>query len=126
MHDLATIEYIMITGKVLYEPRPLFSYRFHDKNVVAKEGKSLFRKTLNSIKFWFSKKSKYLISGFALQILNEFRSELDEATKMYLVHLSKCRCSLRSRFFIINSPMTKTTNKSGLRSYKIRVLLGII
>lgn len=124
MHDLVTMEYIIANGKVLYEPKPLFSYRIHSNNLVAKDGKNLVKRLKGTANLWI--KNRYEVSNFAKQIKHDLEYCLDSDVVKYLEELGNCKKSMKSRIFILRSPLTRTRNLAGLRSYIIRVILGIV
>lgn len=126
MHDIVVMEYILANGKVIFEPTPLFSYRVHSTNVVAKEGKGMITRIRGTLFQWFGKKNRYSVSDFANQVKKDNEKVLDNMTIQYIDELCKCKKSLKSRLYILKSPMTRTSNLDALRSYKIRVLLGIV
>ena len=126
MHDIVVMIYSIIFGRVIYEPLPLFSYRQHSNNAVAKNGKTFFQKIKSTLILWFSKKNRNLTSKFASELLRLYGSNLDQATTSYLKALSISKYDFKSRVFIIKSSLTKSTNKKGLKSFKYRTLLGII
>lgn len=125
MHDIVFMVYILAEGTVLYEDIPLFSYRLHGNNVVEKNGKSFYRRVKDSLNQWFGRKNKYMISKFARSILEEDIS-INPEDREYLELLIKCKKSLKARRCVIRHRMTVTSNKKALKSFKIRVALGII
>lgn len=126
MHDIVTMVYILANGKVIYEPTPLFSYRVHSTNVIAKEGKSFVSRAKSTFILWFGEKDKYSISNFAGQIRYNNGKILSQVDKDYLDKLVNCRRSLHSRIYILRNEKTRTTNLAALRSFRIRVFLGIV
>ena len=126
MHDTVILSYALAAGNVIYEETPCFSYRVHENNVVAKEGKSCLGKLQSTYKLWFAKKSIHSISELAGQIFEDNQAVLSTEVKEYLEQLSSCRKSIIKRFKVIFNPLTEARNKRGLRSFKIRSLLGII
>lgn len=126
MHDIVLMIYILSIGKIIYESKPYFSYRVHENNVVAKQGKNIIKKILSTINLWFGHNNISSISKFSSHILKDNFNNMDEITIDYLKTLLKCKKSFICRMKILNNPLTISTNKRGLKSFKIRVLLGII
>lgn len=126
MHDIIIMLYALADGKVLYEECPCFSYRVHENNVVAKEGKSFIKSVKSTIDRWFGKKNKYEVSNLAKKIIMDKEIRLSKEDREYLYNVARCRKSLKSRIWIINNKNTDSTNKKAVRSFKIRVLLGIV
>lgn len=124
MHDIVFILNVVANGTVIYEETPFFDYRMHANNVVAKEGKSFFRKLKDTYNLWI--KNKYMVSNFAEDFLNLNKESLSEEQKAYLSKLVKCKKDYISRIWIVMSEQTTSANKRGLRSFKIRTLLGLI
>lgn len=126
MHDTVLMLYMLAAGRVIYEPMPLFSYRLHENNVIAKGGKKWIKKIEGSCKLWFSKESRNVLSSFALQILRDNNEYLDEDIKKYLYILGNSRKNFVNRIKIVRCSDSYSNNRRGERSFKIRVLLGLI
>lgn len=126
MHDFVLITYALSCGRVIYDEEPSFSYRIHENNVVASGGKSLFSRLKSSYYRWFSKQHRYENSKFAERILIDNKEYLDEETIKYLNCVAHCKYNIINRYRILVNPLTKAQNKKAERSFKIRVLLGII
>lgn len=125
MHDLIFMIYVLAEGTVLYDDEPLFGYRVHSNNTVAKKGKNLLERIKTTQNSWFGKNSKYSISKFSKEVLTN-SYYLDSETKKYLYELSRCKTCLKSRIFILNSKRTRTNTDHALFSFVMRVILGII
>lgn len=126
MHDFVVITYAIAMGKVIYDSAPSFCYRLHENNVVAKNGKNVIKRCLNSLNKWFSNKHKYETSNYAKMFLEDNSDYIDAVTKEYILDFINSKRNFSLRLKIINSPLTSTDNKAALRSFKIRVLFGII
>lgn len=126
MHDDVALTYMLAVGKVVYESRPLFSYRVHSGNVVAKQGYGKFKKLISSFKRLFGKKYRFAKSKFAKQALKDLKYELDNETVGFLESLIKCRKSLRARRKVCKNPLLNSPNKAAVRSFKLRVKFGVI
>ena len=98
----------------------------HDNNVVAKEGKNFIRHVKGSLDKWFSSNHKNELSDFAMDFLRDNSDYLDTTTYNYINTLIRSRRNFIDRFKLIFDERTKAQNKKAERSFKIRVLLGII
>ena len=125
MHDIVLMIYTIVLGKVLYHEQPLFSYRVHDNNVVAKQGKSFGAKIRSSYRQWFVV-NKHAYKRLCAELIENLDAQLNKQTKDYLHNVVASERSICSRIAVIKNPETYHYSKSILRSYKIRVLLGII
>lgn len=126
MHDFVIMTYAIAKGKVIYDDTPYFGYRVHDNNVVAKEGKNFIRHVKGSLDKWFSSNHKNELSDFAIDFLRDNSDYLDTTTYNYINTLIRSRRNFIDRFKLIFDERTKAQNKKAERSFKIRVLLGII
>ena len=126
MHDFVIMTYAIAKGKVIYDDTPYFGYRVHDNNVVAKEGKNFIRHVKGSLDKWFSSNHKNELSDFAMDFLRDNSDYLDTTTYNYINTLIRSRRNFIDRFKLIFDERTKAQNKKAERSFKIRVLLGII
>ena len=126
MHDYVVMMYAIAVGKVIYDNVPSFSYRVHENNVIAKSGKGVVRSLKNSFNRWFDDKHKHEISKFAETIYFDNQKLLDDDTKRYLEYLVQSRYNVCARIRIIKDKRTASCNKKAERSFKIRVLIGII
>lgn len=126
MHDFVLITYAYVNGTIIYDNIPHFSYRVHANNVVANMGKQKIKHYTDTIKHWFSSKSKYEYSKFAKEFYDNNMELIDEETKMYLLRLSNAKNSIKDRIFVVRDNKTNSVNKKAERSYKIRTLLGMI
>lgn len=124
MHDLVAMEYILGTGVVVYDDIPRFGYRVHSNNVVAKAGKGFFEKKKATLHNWFDKKNRGAIISLAKNILDNCGG-IKEYDREFLELLVKSESNLLCRFRIAFHPLTKARSKAALRSFRIRVLLGI-
>ena len=64
MNDFVIMTYAIAFGGVIYEDTPLFGYRVHENNVIAKEGKGIIKKFIGSFNRWFSKENKNELSKY--------------------------------------------------------------
>jgi len=126
MHDFVIMTYAIAKGKVIYDDAPYFGYRVHNNNVVAKEGKNFIKHIKGSLDKWFSSNHKNELSGFAIEFLRDNSDYLDENTYKYVNTLINSRRNFIDRFKVAFDKRTKSQNKRAERSFKIRVLLGVI
>ncbi|MFA1015970.1 glycosyltransferase [Dubosiella newyorkensis] len=125
MHDILVTILALSNGEIIYNTNPIFSYRVHRNNVVAKNGKNRLLRMKQSISLWFGEKNKYSTSKFAAEILRHCNN-LDKKDEDYLNDIIKSHKSLIAKMNIIKDSRTVSNNKRALISYKIRVLMGII
>lgn len=126
MHDFVVLTYGIAIGKVIYDENPSFSYRLHENNVIAKEQKKFSVRKIESLKRWFSDEHKYEVSNFAKIFLKDNSKLIDSDTIEFIEDIINCKKKWKIRCKIIRSPLTSTQNKAALRSFKMRVILGII
>lgn len=126
MHDIVIMTHIIAINKVVYDETPLFSYRIHSNNVVAKRGKSFVKRTLSSLNNWFGKSHKYATSLLAAELLYNVGVNLSVETYQYLKWVAECKKNIVYRLKIVMDKRTKNDNRKGLRTFKIKVILGII
>ena len=123
MHDNIVMLYALSYGNVYWDPTPHFSYRFHERNVVAnkKRGASQAFKT---VKRW-KRNSQNSLADVAHELL-ENASSLSDSDKVYLRALSNYKKSFKDKFFALRYFNNADVNKSALQSYKIRLLANML
>ena len=126
MHDFVIITYAIAVGKVVYDEEPSFSYRVHGNNVVAKNEKSVTKRIKCSMKIWFSNEHRGELSRFSEVLLKDNEKYIDKTTSDYIKNLVRSKKNIFLRFKIIFDPLTKTSNKAALLSFRKRCFLGII
>lgn len=126
MHDFVIMTYAIARGKILYEENPTFSYRVHNNNVVAKEGKNFIQHIHESLNKWFSKEHKNELTQYAEMFVRDNECYLDTATLKYLNDLIESKNNIVYRFKIVCNVRTKAKNVKAERAFKIKTLLGII
>lgn len=126
MHDFVIMTYAIAFGGVIYEDTPLFGYRVHENNVIAKEGKGIIKKFIGSFNRWFSKENKNELSKYLEIFCENNRKYLDESMLKFLEDICDSTSSIYKRFKVISDPKCKSFNKKSERTFKIRVLLGVI
>lgn len=124
MHDTVIICTALTRNSVMYNENPLFSYRQHSNNVVAKKGKNIFGKISTTYREWFEK--KHQVTKLAFDINNMKDTNISSAENGFLIDLVNSRYSILTRMKVINSKFIISNNKRGVMSFKIRVLLGIV
>lgn len=122
-HDSVVMLYALGLGKVYYDIRPHFSYRMHEGNVVAKNGKSFIGRICSSFKTWKSN-AKYSMSVVAEEMLSN-DLELDEDTKEYLGNLMNYKKSFSAKRKILKYQDVEGITPQALRSYRMRVWLNL-
>lgn len=124
MHDIVIMLYALNYGKIFWIKEPLFGYRVHEDNVVSKQNKSFIKKIKTS--YWNWKNScNNSMSDVARELLINRRS-FSEDERIFLEAMSKYRGSIKNKRKILNDNKIKKINKNALRSYKIRVILGLL
>lgn len=126
MHDFVVMTYAIAKGKVIYDDSPSFGYRIHANNVVANRGKTVFKHISDLLYNWFSKEHIYENSKYANKLLSDNKDFLDLQTIQYLESIIACKNSLKNRLEIVQHPLSLNINKKAERSFKIKVMLGII
>ena len=126
MHDFVLMTYAIAAGSVTYDNEPSFGYRVHSGNVVAKNGKNIIKAIHGSLINWFSKKHRSELTHFAEIFYKDNHKYLDENTKRYIETFVNSKNNFIDRIRIIKNKETKSTNKRAERSFKIRVILGVI
>ena len=115
MHDIVMITYMLAAGKVIYENTPLFSYRMHDNNVIAKGGKNRIQKMKSTLSLWFAKEKRNQVSVLARQILLDNLEYLDVEIKGYLNNLGNCPENIQKRFIVAFHTLSTANNRRVLR-----------
>lgn len=123
MHDTIVALHAFGLGKVAWEEEPKFSYRLHEKNVVAKGNKSLLKKLKTT---WWNWKngSRFSMSEVAAELLDK-PLQLTAKERKYLEHVTCYRTSLRSKIYILRNAYTESVPWRAVRSYNLRVLLNL-
>lgn len=126
MHDFVVMTYALAKGKVIYDQNPYFSYRVHDNNVVAKEGKNKFEHFKASFNRWFSNEHKNELSEYAYFFLRDNSNYLDEDVREYIENIIKSKTMINSRIKLVFDNKTIAENKKAVRAFKIKTILGVI
>jgi rhamnosyltransferase len=124
MHDTVTTLSMLAIGEIIYDSEPRISYRHHENNVIAKSKKNFFKKISSTYKLWI--KNKNINSILAKDLLNNYESMLDADVKKWLFYLSNYKKQYAYKFKLLADKQTVSNNTRALRSFKIRLLLGLI
>ena len=123
MHDLIVCIYAVCYGELFWDIEPHFSYRFHKNNVVACSRKNKIQSKIDTIKKWIINKNKM---QFVARELLSNNCCFNRETNNFLQCIATCKKSLYSKLFLLKYPQLDNCEKKALRSFKIKVLLGII
>ena len=126
MHDIVIMYIALINGKVIYDKEPLFGYRMHSNNVVAKDNKSILKRLKSTYILWFESGKKYPIEEMVNDLLNNYSTILKYEDIEYLNLFLNYKRNIIKKIKIVFNSKTESSNQKGLRSFRIRVLLGII
>lgn len=124
MHDIILMIYALNYGRIIWIDKPLFGYRVHENNVVAKENKSLIKKIKTSYWNWKNSSVNSMADVASELILNRNNFSQDEL--YFLEAMSKYRGSIKNKKKVIMDDELRGIDKKILRSYKIRVILGLL
>lgn len=119
MHDIVVMLYAKSMGDLVWIDEPLFSYRIHDNNVVAKNGNP-FVKLRNSLRNWRNSRNNSM-SNVAAELLNNFPNLYCYS---FLVNMSLYKTKIASKSKILNNKELKNVTADCKRSYICRILLN--
>lgn len=123
MHDTVVILHALGLGGVVWDENPRFSYRLHEKNVVAKGNKSPLKKLRTTWRNW-KNGSRHSMAEVAAELLDK-PLVLTVEERQFLAHVTRYRTSLRSRIYILRNAYTESVPRRAVRSYYLRVLLNL-
>ena len=126
MHDIVIMYIALINGSVIYEHDALFGYRMHSNNVVAKDNNTFSERLKSTYQLWFDAGKKYPIQDMASDLIKNYSNVLKDEDIEYLRLLEKYKRNIIKKIKIITNKKTQSANSKGLRSFKIRILLGIL
>lgn len=126
MHDFVLVTYAIVNDWLIYDDMPRFSYRIHDDNVIAKGNRATFSGIRSSIVRWFGAKYKHVLSRYAGEFYKANKDKMAVNEGTFINDLANSRKSLNKRLRVVKSPLCVTRNAKGLRSFKIRTMIGII
>lgn len=123
MHDIIVILYSLSVGNIGWIDTPLFSYRVHESNVVAKNGSIL--KNIKTIIWNWNNSAQNSMSNVAYELLKKGKNlSLEDIT--YLSTMANYKKSIKNRLFLINYNDVSGIDNKCLRSYKIRLFLKLL
>ena len=124
MHDTIVMMYALAGGKICWDNTPRFSYRVHENNVTVKSKKSPVKRIQHTWKSW-KNSSKNSMSTVAREML-ENHAAVSEKDKEFLRHMQNYRNSLRDKLWLLRYKENQKAGYRVLRSYRIRLLLGLL
>ncbi len=125
MHDFVVLTNAIVIGEIVYDQVPTFSYRIHGNNVVAKSGKSIIARINASFRRWFSKEHRFEFSKYAKELMEKYKADIECDSQIFLKKILKSSKSIKAKKWLIKHSKGKTNNTSALKSFRLRVLLGI-
>lgn len=120
MHDIILILYATQFGEIYWDQKPHFGYRVHSHNVVAKNGKPKLQQIKTTIWNW-KNSSKNSMAKVAAEMLTNI-PDLSEKDRTFLERISKYK---KNRFWLIKNINQYDTSSNAIRSFKIRILIGL-
>lgn len=98
MHDIVFLTYTLAEGEVIFEERPMFKYRLHKNNVVAKSGKGIVKQIKITLQNWFGKQTKNSISNYSKEFVRNEKQMLEDEVANLLLSLGNRKKSLFKKF----------------------------
>lgn len=120
MHDIVLMLYAKYYGKIYWDTEPHFSYRVHSNNVVAKNNKSFLQKIETTLWNWNNSK-KHSMTNVAQEMLDNIE-KMPADDRVFLRQISEYR---KYRIRIINRLKKENIDAKSLRSFEIRIFLGL-
>lgn len=120
MHDIVLMLYAKYFGSIYWDPCPHFNYRVHSNNVVAKGNKSFFEKIKTTWWNWNNGKN-HSMSIVASEMLGNIYN-MSKKDHIFLQMISDYK---KHRIKIIKSTKQYDCDYASLRSFRIRILLGL-
>lgn len=124
MHDIIVMLYAISYGQVCWIQQPLFSYRFHDNNVVAKQNKKFFKKIMTTLSNWRNS-SVHSMQSVAKELLSN-SGNISEDDFVFLTTMSNYKKSIKNKLRLMVDKRINNVNRDQLRSYRIRILLNLL
>lgn len=125
MHDMLLLLSAFINGEVVYDNEPHFSRRVHDKNVVITSGRSILKKYSYKLKKIFAKDRIHLETFLnEIRLNNDFNKmviDIDEFNA-----LVNYKNNFKNKIKILKSDKYISSNKRGLRTFRIKLILGCL
>lgn len=125
MHDLVVMTYILACGKIIYDSSPLFSYRAHESNAVDQHGKKKTQVLKEKFNLWFGKEHKNSMINFIREYIANNGDLLDNDTYSFLQDILKSKTNLVYRCKVIQNNLVESNYRPALRSFKVRIMLGL-
>lgn len=119
MHDIIVMLYAKAFGKIAWIDEPLFSYRIHGKNVVAKD-KNPIRRVKKSLKNWKLSKDNSM-SIVAAELMANC---IDVKEKEFLTAVSKYKFSISDKMRVLCNRKLNQVDHDSKRSYLGRILIN--
>lgn len=120
MHDVVLMLYALVFGKIYFDQEPHFSYRVHSNNVVAKSNKSLFKRIKTTWWNWRNS-NKNSMSKVASELMNN-SNELTKDDEEFLESIADYK---RHKIKVCHACGKEGVERKALRSFRVRVLLGL-
>lgn len=124
MHDTVVIIHAIKFGKIIWESKPMFSYRIHSNNVVAKSNKNILKNLKNTYLNW-KNSSEHSMSKVANEVLLYCNNLNDEEIE-YLNLVKNYKRNFKSQCKLIHESNFENVPSSHVRSFVIRVLLKLL
>ena len=126
MHDMVFIMTALAIGTVVYDVFPRFSRRMHTGNVVGREGKNRFQKLQQSYRRWIKDSKNYPLDKFIEDFIENTKNKNPQYDMNEMRVFADYKKSLISKMKIYKSNKFITESKQGNRSFKIRLILGLL
>ena len=120
MHDVVLMLYAIYFGKIYWDELPHFGYRVHSNNVVVKSNKSAFKRIKTTYWNWKNSK-KNSMSEVAAEMLKNI-SNLPSEDQRFLKYVSEYK---KHRIWLIRNAKKSKVDSAAVRSFKIRILMGM-
>lgn len=120
MHDIVLMLYAMHCGKVYWDAQPHFSYRVHANNVVAKNNKSFLQKIQTT--YWNWKNSSRNSMAFVADEMLKNILDMPQEERNFLQRIKEYK---KHRLSLLWNCPHYDADSSAVRSYRIRILLGL-
>jgi glycosyltransferase involved in cell wall biosynthesis len=124
MHDIVVFLYALSYGCIKWIQTPLFSYRVHEANVVAKNNKGFIKRVKTTYWNW-KNSSKHSMATVAWELLKKGKCFSDEDIS-YLIAMSNYQNSIKNKLKILNIRNKTDKSKKAIRSYTIRVIFNLL
>lgn len=126
MHDMVFIMTALAVGTVVYDVFPRFSRRMHTGNVIGREGKNRFQKLQQSYRRWIKDSKNYPLDKFVEDFIENTKNKNPQYDMDEMKAFADYKKSLISKIKIYKSNRFITESKRGNRSFKIRLILGLL